>query len=106
MVLISFELRKKILSIIPASFLIQQPNNGYELVTNYGEIGMLLEQKNGQFLKLFYFNRENINKVLYEANEIISIDINQTKKLSDLFYLDLLIKENENVVNYIFPILR
>ena len=103
MVLISFELRKKILSIIPASFLIQQPNNGYELVTNYSEIGMLLEQKNGQFLKLFYFNRENINEVLYEANEIISIDINQTKKLSDLFYLDLLIKENENVVNYIFP---
>ena len=46
MVLISFELRKKILSIIPASFLIQQPNNGYELVTNYSEIGMLLEQKN------------------------------------------------------------
>ena len=103
MVLISFELRKKILSIIPASFLIQQPNNGYELVTNYSEIGLLLEQKNGQFLKLFYFNRENINEVLYEANEIISIDINQTKKLSDLFYLDLLIKENENVVNYIFP---
>ena len=103
MVLIPFALRSKILSSIPAYFLLKQSNNGNELVSNYDEIGIILKQKNGQFLKLFYFNRENVHDVLYKADEIIYIDINQTKKLSDLFYLDLLIKENDNIVNYNFP---
>jgi len=103
MVLIPLVLRRKILDAIPAYFLLKQSIDGNELVSNYGEIGIILQQKNGQFLKLFYFNRKNVHEVLYKADEIISIDINQTKKLSDLFYLDLLIKENDNIVNYNFP---
>ena len=100
--MVLFELRRFLYD-INVPFFVKDSNSGNGLVTNFEEIINLLKEKNGQILKLFYFNRENVHTILYQANEIIYIDNNQLKKLCDLFYLDLLMNENENIVNYIFP---
>ena len=81
-------------------FLVKQSIFENELVVNFEEIITILKEKSGQFLKLFYFNRNNIHDILYKENEIIFIDVNQIRKISELFYLDLLIKDNQDIINY------
>ena len=102
MLLIPFELRK-LLSEISIPFLVKKSIYENELVINYEEIIAILKEKNDQFLNLFYFYKENVHDILYKENEIIFIDINQIRKLSDLFYFDLLINDNKNIINYIYP---
>ena len=101
MVLIFLELMKYInTKLIPYSE--EQTKYTNRLVSNYEEIEFLLKEKNGQILKLLYFNKENISDILYTSNKLVAIDHLITKKLSDLFYLDLLLTSNPNVIDYIF----
>ena len=93
---------KKCLCEMQNPILENQFNDENKLVSNYEQIENIKKEKYGQFLKIFYINKKNIHDVLYNANEIMNIDDIKTRKLSDLFYLDLLIMDNLNIVNYNF----
>lgn len=70
------------------------------LISNYNEIEYIIKQNNP--IKFLYFNKTNIEKILYEKEENINIDnITMENCLSDSFYLLLLI-DNPNlcIINY------
>ena len=75
-----------------------------KLLFNYEEIEKIKRNHEKNFLKILYFNKENIHNILYISEKTINIEDNQTKKISNLFYLDLLIADNPNIINYIFSI--
>ena len=75
---------------------------GKELLLNYEEVQNILEERNCNFLRYFYFNKENIHDILYQENKIISVDNILSKSLHELFYLDLLIMDRPNIINYVF----
>ena len=80
---------------------------GKKLIFNYNEIEELIEIKKGQFLKIFFFNKENIHDILYSTEKNIDIDKyfhDKNISLNELFYLDLLIMDDTNIVNYEFSI--
>ena len=52
------------------------------------------------FTKYLFKLVNYIHKMLYETEEIIFIDIQNITKISFYFYLDLLIKHEENIINY------
>ena len=64
-----------------------------------------LNQKNKNIFLHIYQNKENIHEILYNSEEIIDINsfkINNT--INELFYLNLLIVDNPEVVNYSYSI--
>ena len=69
------------------------------LFSNYDQINNLLKERDGQLL---YVHKTNISDVLYNSDEILNINDLITKKLSDLFYIDLLLNDNPNIIDYIF----
>ena len=73
-----------------------------KLINNMSEINELLKNK---ILQFFYFNRKIIHDILYENDEFIQInqDILE-EKMSNYFYLILLIKDNPNIINYTYSI--
>ena len=87
---------------MPITFTEKCSLDGNKLVLNYEEIENIIKEKKGQFLELFYFNKENIHDILYQTENVINIEDNKIRKLSDLFYLDLLIMDNPNIINYKF----
>jgi len=74
----------------------------YNLLSDYAEIEDIMKNEDKpEKLKYFYFNRTKINKLIYDNEEIISIDSEKLKnKYFDYFYLALLIEENYEIVNY------
>ena len=78
-------------------------NNSPEskLLSNYKEIDKILNLKESHTLKYIYFNKDNIHKILYDSQKIININYyNLGNNLEELFYLDLLIMDNTNIINY------
>ena len=76
-----------------------------KLISNYEEIEKLWNIKEEYIIKLFYFNKKMIHKILYDKEEIIFVESFEIKKpLTFYFYLDLLIKDNTTVVNYSYLI--
>ena len=73
-----------------------------KLFLDFNEIENIINDRNGEFLKTLYFNKENVENILYDSEEIITIDDINFAKLSDLFYLELLITDNTNMINYTF----
>ena len=73
----------------------------FKLISNFNEIENL-EQKQKDFLKVLYFNRFKIHKILYVADEtlIINSDDINNNEFHSFFYLALLIEEDINLVNY------
>ena len=51
-------------------------------------------------MKFLYFNKKKIHEILYEEEEKINLDNIIDNKLSDYFYLTLLIEDNKDMVNY------
>ena len=52
-------------------------------------------------LKIYYFNKNYIHKILYDKQELILLNSNKSKNnLPYYFYLSLLIKDNPDIVNY------
>ena len=70
-----------------------------DIYINDLESSFELDQLN--IIKLIYYNRTNIHKILYEKQLSIIIDGN-IDKISFYYYLILLIKENNNINNYIY----
>ena len=88
-------------------------NNPYEndhiifnLLSNYEQIEKCLEFKYSKVVMIvLYFNRKNIHQILYETNEIIRIQFSiDSINLVNYFYLSLLISDNDDIINYTFPI--
>ena len=73
----------------------------FKLINTFDEIQNLL--KNPQFIKFFYFNVDKIHSILYELDEIINIDNNQSyHHLYFYFYLILLVKYKSGMIDYKF----
>ena len=72
------------------------------LLKEYSEIKKFDEMKN--FTKFLYFNMKTINKILYESDIIIQIQDYNYNDLSSNFYLILLIKAEEEIINYKYGI--
>ena len=91
-------------------------NEGYEnqndpitrLISSYDEVNNILNLNKSEFfelkiIKYLYFNRTKIHSILYKEEEVINI----TKKINNfniIFYLDLLIYDNIDIVNYSYSI--
>ncbi len=77
----------------------------FDLLENWEEIEKFLNKP--FYLPFFYFNRAKVDSILYKNEDEISINsINNDDKLyfSSHLYLALLIEDNINVINYIYPI--
>ena len=77
----------------------------YKLISNFLDIKLAYDGINTGKTKFLYYNRRQIEEILYECDEIIEIkDLGKKIRLSEYFYLDLLINENLNIINYIYNI--
>ena len=77
----------------------------FDLLENWEEIEKFLNKP--YYLPFFYFNRAKVDSILY--NNETEITINSIKSDDKLYfsshlYLALLIEDNINVINYIYPI--
>ena len=82
-----------------------------KLLKNFKEIDYLLKLNLSEVIKYIYFSREEVHKILYDEEKLISIEFNtkeknyETKiKLSYNFYLNLLINEKYTITNYSYSI--
>ena len=76
-----------------------------KLISNFLDIKLAYDGINTGKIKFLYFNRKQIEEILYQYDEIIEIkDLEKKISLSEYFYLDLLINENLNIINYIYNI--
>lgn len=83
-------------------FLEKNSNLGNKLFSNYNEIEYVQKNSGKFFLKNCYFNKESIHDILYESKETIKINIKTITELKDFFYLDLLLKNEPNFLDYVF----
>ena len=60
-----------------------------------------------EIVKLYYLNRLSIHNILYNLEKIVIVNYNNAKEEENFayfFYLTLLIRENDSVVNYSYSI--
>lgn len=68
------------------------------------EIKYIIELNNSEFISFFYFVKNDIHQILFEEEEIIDIQYDRKRiELPFLFYLNLLIRDNLEVINYSYP---
>ena len=73
------------------------------LLSNYKEIEEILELLDyKQITKFLYFNRNEIEQILYKEEKIIEIKSNENNDIAFYFYLYLIIKNNNSLVNYYY----
>ena len=75
----------------------------HNLISNYAEIENIMKLDNSINLKLVYFNKDIVHDLLYKAEKIIYIN-NFSENFENFFYIDLLILDNKNIINYSYPI--
>ena len=79
-------------------------NKSFNFFQDYNLLMETLHQINDQdynIFKFIYHFRNNIHALLYECDQTIKIDEFKLKfDFEELFYLDLLINENEEIINY------
>ena len=79
-------------------------NKSFNFFQDYNLLNETLHQINDQdynIFKFIYHFRNNIHALLYECDQTIKIDEFKLKfDFEELFYLDLLINENEEIINY------
>ena len=75
----------------------------YNLLSDYSEIEDIIKIDFPEKMKYFYFNRKKINEILYEKDKVIEINSNLIQnKLSEYFYLTLLIERKKNIINFVY----
>ena len=72
------------------------------LLTEYSEIQKFFESNN--LTKVLYFNMRTTHQILYDNDAIIQINNAMYNDLAYNFYLDLLIKSDEDIINYEIPL--
>ena len=88
------------LSLIPP---FDNKNNRNQLLSGFSDIKNILSMKISNIMRFFYNNEKSIHEILYEEEELIEINDNYIKNLSDLFYADLLINNNNmDIIDYSF----
>ena len=76
-----------------------------ELINNYQEIKSIINLKTPNIFQFIYFNKKKIHKILYDSEKMINLDsILIENNLSNYFYLSLLIRDNDALVNYKYSI--
>ena len=83
-----------------------------QLITNIKEVETLYDNYPKESKKLFYFARKRIHKIFYENDYVFNIDkkdlslkLSENKiDLSELFYFQLLIKDEPEIINYKYSI--
>ena len=75
----------------------------YKLMNTIDKVTKI-QQENSLYSKFFLFNWHKINNLLYENEKIINVDyIKFEGNIAFYFYLVLLIKKSEYMINYQFP---
>ena len=75
------------------------------IISSFNEVEYILNKKNDDIFKILYFNKKNLNKILYKEDKLIQINEELIKSdLSYYFYLILLLEDNPNIVNYEYSI--
>ena len=74
------------------------------LLSNYSEISKIIELKAIKLSLFLYFNKKNIHNILYDSEELISLNKIDLNDFSDYFYIDLLIMDEPNIINYSYSI--
>ena len=75
------------------------------MISNYQELTEIFEEVNTfpheNIFKFLYFYEKNINQVLYNEDTTINVDIFKLNyQFDEYYYLDLLIMDDEEIVNY------
>ena len=79
------------------------PIDKIDLIKNYSEIEMIQNIRTQKKYNFIYHNRKNIHKILYDVENFIKIQSNKAEEnFYKLFFLILLIKDNSDMVNYIY----
>ena len=78
----------------------------YKLIIQYKEIERILEEGNKiNIFKLLFFSKKTIHNILYNDDQIINIKYeDKMKRLDYNFYLNLLIKDCPEIINYSYSI--
>ena len=87
--------------ILPVQNQIIDPN----LINNFSDIIKILKSQKKEKWKYIYINKKKINQILYNYDENINIDDTDANIFRDfeyLFYLDNLILNEEEIINYTF----
>ena len=89
----------------PENIYIEQYNPISKLLQDYEEFETILNLfKRKNLTKILYINSKTIEKILYDAGEIVEINSKEIENdLNYFFYLSLLIK-NSDIVNYSYKI--
>ena len=85
--------------ILPVQNQIIAPN----LINNFSDIIKILKSQKKEKWKYIYINKKKINQILYNYDENINIDDTDANIFRDfeyLFYLDNLILNEEEIINY------
>ena len=83
------------------SFIEYFPNN-FHFESNFADIKIIFEVKNIKHFLYMYFNKTNIHRILYESEQMIEIKAEYANSISDYFYIDLLIKDDTTLINYVY----
>ena len=83
-----------------------------QLITNIKEIKTLYDNYPKESKKLFYFARKRIHQIFYENDYVFYIEKKDLSlkpseykiNLSELFYFQLLIKDEPEIINYKYSI--
>mgnify|MGYP002623795092 CR=1 FL=1 len=75
---------------------------GNKLLKSYRELEQILDFDDSNTLRFIYFNRAAIENILLEEDIILSLDRSKLalESLHNLFYLDLLLINNNEIINY------
>ena len=71
---------------------------------SYNDIKAIINLKEVNIYRFFYFNVEKIHEKLYDEEEKINVDIGIEKGISFYYYLNLLITNDKSIVNYTYSI--
>ena len=77
-----------------------------KLINKYSDVEHILKLENDNIFKYIYFNCNIIHNIMYEYDTNITLNenlISSNNYYENLFYLDLLILSNIDIINYIFP---
>ena len=89
----------KLVDLLP----IEDDNLEMKLIKNFSDIIKVLEIERNDKFKYIYFNKTIIHKILYDLEKIIDINeeyLNYLQEFDNLFYLDLVILSNPDIINY------
>jgi len=81
----------------------------FNLINDYDSVKEILNNKDKKLFLFLYFNKEKIHKILYDIEEVIKINddlysLLLNNNIGELFYLDMLLLDNPDSVNYSYSI--